>query len=251
MVNIGTVALDGTARIVAPFNDTVTAEDISAAKAAGLDLAEVRIDHFRSFDTAHVKRSLDLFAGQIPTIATIRIKAEGGGWDGPEERRQALFRSILGQADAFDIELRSANTLRAIAPLLKDSGKPLIVSFHDFDGTPALPGLRNTVRAAKAAGADIIKIATAVQTPQHVRMLASLLLDSPDLNLVVIGMGERGLATRLLFPALGSVMTFACIGSNVTAPGQLAFDKMFEILRIIDPTYRERKLDVGRSFELA
>jgi 3-dehydroquinate dehydratase len=41
--------------------------------------------------------------------------------------------------------------------------------------------------------------------------------------------------TRLLYPALGSLVTFACLETE-TAPGQLPLDTMREVMRLIYPS---------------
>src|SRR5271169_5681679 len=78
MLKIGTLELDGSPRVAGEFSDKFTVTDIQDAKTAGLDIAEIRVDQFRSFDPDYVNGKLALFGNEIPTLATIRIAREGG-----------------------------------------------------------------------------------------------------------------------------------------------------------------------------
>jgi 3-dehydroquinate dehydratase-1 len=244
MLKLGSLRLDrtdGRPRVAVGFADSDVVENVRGAIEAGVDVAEVRIDQFSTLDADHVIEHLKLFAG-LPTISTIRLHDEGGCWDGDEDARRELMTAILPFTDAIDIELQSRSTLAKIAPAAKSQGKLLVVSHHNFDATPSLPELRTIVGAAKDAGADIVKIATHVETPADVQVLAEVLIEQSALNLIVIGMGSKGLVTRVMFPALGSLLTFAANGAHSTAPGQLPYTKTFELLRSVYPAYNEDKI---------
>jgi 3-dehydroquinate dehydratase-1 len=249
MIRLGAVALSGIPRVVVGFDDRITSHDIDDAQAGGLDIAEIRVDQFRHYGHDYVLKKLDLFVGKIPTIATIRTKDEGGSWSGAEDARRALFEAMIPHVDAVDIELQSAEMLRIVGPQVKRAGKLLVVSFHDFSVTPELSELESIVHRAKAQDADIVKIATNVRDDADVRRLSSLLGSHADKDLVVIGMGGAGVKTRILFPALGSLMTFASALGHHTAPGQLPYVEMFEILRKLYPEYNEEKLEKLKLLE--
>ena len=44
-------------------------------------------------------------------------------------------------------------------------------------------------------------------------------------------MGEKGLPTRIDFPAKGSLFTFAAKGDRASAPGQIPYERMLQLLR--------------------
>lgn len=54
-------------------------------------------------------------------------------------------------------------------------------------------------------------------------------------------MGGQGVKSRLFFPALGSLVTFAFVG-RPTAPSRLEFDQTFELMRLLYPDFNERKM---------
>ena len=94
-----------------------------------------------------------------------------------------------------------------------------IVSFHDFDYTPDTPGLEDILERAQAAGADIVKIAVHCNDLDDLRRLAAFTIAHADQPLITIGMGPHGAVSRMLFPALGSLITYAYVGTP-SAPGR-------------------------------
>lgn len=228
-LRIGPLALGDTPRVAVPFDDGVTPAELAALRARGLDVAELRIDHFAARDAGSVRAVLARCAG-TPALATIRIAAEGGGWQAGETERIRLFLALLDAADAIDVELAAGEVLREVLPAARACGRLVIASHHDFAATPAPPVLADVVARAADAGADVVKIAAMVRGAGDVRALARVLLEPAPIGRIVIGMGEAALATRVLFPALGSLVTYAHAGRG-TAPGQLPLDELVALLR--------------------
>ena len=224
---------DGSTRVAASFTDAADEPSPEAAVARGMDAAEMRIDRFASPGTDHVLDQVRRFAG-IPTIATIRSPTEGGGWDGDDDQRLALFQAVLPHVDAIDIELSSTPILDAVITAAHDAGRTAIVSHHDFTATPSTAHLRDVLTRAEDHGADVVKIATMVHTDRDLRDLAAFTIAHQDRSLIVIGMGPRGTPSRILFPFLGSRLTFAAAG-RPTAPGQLSLDETTAMLRALSP----------------
>ena len=231
-LRIGSVELGVRPCVAVPFADRTARAEVVALASRGLDIAEIRVDHFARFDSAHVLAQLDVFAG-VPVLATIRSAAEGGGWRGTEAERLALFRALIPRVDAVDVEIAS-EIARDVVTAARGAGKLAIASFHDFARTPGDAALADVVARGRALGADVVKIATAVATPADLRALARLLVGTDGIGLIAIGMGDRALATRLLFPALGSLLTYAHAGA-ATAPGQIPLDEMHSLLRRLFP----------------
>jgi 3-dehydroquinate dehydratase-1 len=118
--------------------------------------------------------------------------------------------------------------------------KIVIVSHHDFDSTPTLDRLETIADDARALGADIAKISTMANSKQDLRILASLAIKQADLGVIVIAMGAIGTIGRVLFPALGSRLTFSHMGEG-SAPGQLDFFETFDLMRKFYPDFHEQK----------
>jgi 3-dehydroquinate dehydratase-1 len=235
MTHLGALDLSAGKPVVAvSFTDLDSAKDIARARDAGVEIAELRIDLFARLDPAYVAAQIGRLTG-LPTLATVRLAAEGGAWKGGEGDRIDLYETVLPMVDGVDVELQASETLAIIAPLASVNGKLLVVSHHDFQGTPSYEALAEIARRAAATGADIVKIAAQVNDDADIAVLARLLDERPAPNLVVIGMGERGLPTRLLFPHEGSLFTFAAQGERASAPGQIAYDRMISLLGLSKP----------------
>lgn len=231
-LRIGSLELGTRPRVAVPFADRATRAEVAALRAQGLDVAELRVDHFARFDAEHVIAQCDVFAG-TPLLATIRSAAEGGGWKGPEPERLGLFRALLPRVDAVDVEIGSA-IARDVVAAARVAGVLSIASFHDFAKTPDFAALEAVVARGRALGTDVVKVATAVAAPGDVRTLARLLVTTDDVGVIAIGMGDRAVATRVLFPALGSLLTYAHAG-DATAPGQIPLAEMTALIARLHP----------------
>ncbi|MDZ4858800.1 MAG: type I 3-dehydroquinate dehydratase [Candidatus Hydrogenedentes bacterium] len=233
MVRFGTLAFDGVPRIAVPFRDGSFAPYIDDAVKRGVDIAELRIDEFSKHDTAHVLAEAAKFSA-LPVLATIRCAAEGGKWSDTDDRRLELYRAVLPHVQAVDVELSSAAILPSVVRDAHALDKPVVISFHDFTGTPDRATLERIALEARAAGADIVKVAGFCTRQADIQTLAAFTLDHAEDGVVVIGMGPIGVCTRVLFPALGSLFTFAALGQG-TAPGQLQLAELKQLLGQIYP----------------
>ena len=229
MLKIGRLSLDGTPRIVVPFIGGAGKKTLAAAKKCGLDIAELRIDLFSHQDPPFVLKEISKFR-RWPVIVTLRSRREGGQWKGSEPLRLKLFRAVIPKAAAVDIELSSTKILSQVVRLAHRAKKPVIVSYHNFDRTPDLAALLRTVKQAKRQGADIVKIAAMTRSRKDLQTLARLTAENAHLNLVIIAMGSRGMVSRIFFPVLGSLMTYARLG-RPTAPGQFSCRETLHYLK--------------------
>jgi 3-dehydroquinate dehydratase-1 len=232
VLRIGTLELGTRRRVAVPFADRATRAEVTALRAQGLDVAELRVDHFARFDAEHVLAQLDVFAG-VPLLATLRSAAEGGGWKGPEADRLALYCALLPRVGAIDVEIASEIAGEVVAAA-RAAGVLAIASFHDFAKTPDDAALEAVVARGRALGADVVEVATAVATPADLRTLARVLVTTNDIGMIAIGMGDRAVATRVLFSALGSLLTYAHAG-DATAPGQIPLAEMTALLARLLP----------------
>jgi 3-dehydroquinate dehydratase / shikimate dehydrogenase len=189
------------------------------AASALADLVEVRLDGVADADPAGAVQG-----SAKPIIVACHPAWEGGRFHGPEEVRKQLLTSALDAgAEWIDVEWRAG-----FADTLPESRRErIILSNHVFDGVPA--DLEERYRAMRATGAAIVKIAV---QPRRLSDLAPLFALGDAVNAertVLLGMGLRGLVTRVLAARLGSEWTYA--GSEA-AVGQLSADRMIEDFRI-------------------
>jgi 3-dehydroquinate dehydratase-1 len=223
--------------VAVPLTDAVPDVEVAALAAGGLDVAELRIDLFSAIGPdavlAQVRR-LAAVSG-ASTLATIRGSLEGGSWSGSEAERAALYQQVIPLVDGIDIELSSTEILGVVIAAARAAGIAVIVSTHDFERTPGLEDLRSIAASARAAGADVVKVATMADTADDLRTLAAFVLAEVadarpgDAAIAVVGMGNLGPASRITLPLLGSCLTFASHGAAV-APGQLTFARTRALL---------------------
>src|SRR5258705_10208851 len=90
--------------VAVSFGDDAAERDAALVRDLGVDVAELRIDWYSAIEPDHVRAQVDRFRG-LPTLATIRSKAEGGHWSGGEPDRLRLFEAVLPAVDAIDVEL--------------------------------------------------------------------------------------------------------------------------------------------------
>lgn len=247
MIVLGTAVLNGTPRIAVSFNDAATDRQISRAKDSGVDIVELRIDQFSNFDPDHVLQQVKRF-NDFPVIATVRSRSEGGASALSEQQRLNIFQKIINHVDAVDIELSAEEIREQVISLAHEARKIACVSFHDFHQTPPLPDLDKVVKSAEFLKADIIKIATLANNQEDVKRLALFTINNSSKNIIVIAMGSKGAQSRILFPALGSLLTYAYWGPS-TAPGQLPFERTMELLRALYPKYNEEKINLLETIE--
>lgn len=174
------------------------------------DLVELRLDGVEDMD---VDRALD--GRDRPVIVTCRPRWEGGRFDGSEEtRRRILARALDRGAEYVDIEARAGfHDL-----IQRRGGARVVLSMHDFDGSP--PDLAARVRTIRATGAEIVKVAITAHRLSDCLPLRDFTREG---GAVVIAMGDAGIATRILAARFGSCWTYA---GDAIAPGQVPASRM-------------------------
>lgn len=181
-----------------------------------VDFLEIRVDAF-ALDPLPVLRALPRL--RAPLIITVRHPAEGGANRLTFARRRALFAEFLPFASSVDLELRSATQLATTIAAARARGVRVIISEHHFKTMPSAARLRQTIRRAHFAGADICKIAALADTPAALARLLALFARTPPLPLSVMGMGRLGKVSRLLLAQAGSVLNYGYLDAP-NASGQ-------------------------------
>jgi 3-dehydroquinate dehydratase-1 len=181
-----------------------------------VDLFELRVDHFARDPEPLLEAGAELCA---PAIVTVRHGAEGGAERLPRGQREELFTRFLPVAAFVDLELRSVEALAPTVAAARAAKVKLIVSDHHFRSTPALASLRKRLRRARAAGADIVKVAALASSPADLARLLALFCGKDRPALSVMGMGPLGKVSRLLFACTGSVLNYGYL-DQPQLPGQ-------------------------------
>ena len=162
-----------------------------------------------------------------PLIITARHPHEGGANNLSLQQRRTLLTRFLPHADYIDIELRSAVALRPLLTLAKQRKVGRIISFHDFQSTPAPRILLAKARAAEAHGASIFKIATRTDTPLELGRLLDL-IGNPNMRVPVsaMGIGQLGSISRVLLARAGSALIYGSLMARTDIEGQLSLEEL-------------------------
>jgi 3-dehydroquinate dehydratase type I len=218
----------------------IAAESTAAAiermeRAAALaDCVELRIDRIPDADLERLLR-----ARRIPVIVTNRSREEGGDFTGTETERIAILKEAGGLgADYVDVEAATDPSLKAeLRAALAGGATQLIVSWHDFSGTPPAEFLEAKLAACMADAPAIVKIVTrAGQAADCLRVL-ELIPRAQQMGQAISAfcMGNAGKISRIMAPLIGSSITFVSLEpEEASAPGQLTIQQMREINRIME-----------------
>jgi 3-dehydroquinate dehydratase type I len=202
-------------------------------------LAEIRLDGAR----LSIEDIRTIFTLPPQLIATCR---PGSGLN-EKERKKILLTAVEAGAAFVDIELESGGVFKE--EILQAAGEQecrVIISYHNFEYTPAQSGLEAILRQCFADGADIAKIACRVHSESDsARILSLYAYEDRNLSrnkgengqIVALGMGEKGIITRIAAPLLGAPFTYAAQSTGMeTAPGQLDRKTLEEVYRLLGTT---------------
>ena len=215
-------------RIVGTVSQPATLARLAAGMERICDIVEVRLDLVGPQTPDWLASAKAIKAQGFPVVVTIRLANEGGNWTQPDEARVPLFATTLRELSAADVEYRSP-LLEQISSMASRHQKALIISYHDFTGTPPVAELRQVIRRGANYG-TVVKIATHTQSEQDVATLRELFAEQCSASVCLLGMGPQGPETRYVFPRLGSCLTYGYIDQPV-APGQLSARELMQRLR--------------------
>lgn len=219
-----TVSLSSPAGIcVSVAGETVDqAIDIAKHSETLADIIEIRLDSLSQPEVEPFMKNLTK-----PLLFTNRPQWEGGSFKGSEASRIGLLQEAIESDCALvDLELNSAPELRAelLDVLLKHPGTAMIISWHDFSGTPSNEELGEILQQQMESGAHVGKIVTMAKSFEDVLKILNLQTLAAENNfpLIAFCMGQMGMVSRLSTLRLGGFMTYAAPdGGNESAPGQL------------------------------
>ena len=210
----------------AELSDEPAAREHADAIEFRMDLADDPLDALEASD------------GELPILATNRAEWEGGEAS-DEGRLEALAEATaLDGVEAIDVELESVleGEAEGLLETARDRDVSIVVSAHDFEGTPP----RNEmVRTLTEAGkyADVAKLAvTAASKADTLALLsATEQLTSHGDTVATMAMGEVGSHTRAVAPVYGSKIGYAPVDpEEATAPGQYDLETLATLVTTLD-----------------
>lgn len=216
-------------------------EEIRLAKEAEADLIEWRADHYEDVhnadQTSEMAKKVRAAVGDMPVLFTYRT--EGCDNEITLTEYVALNKRIAEEknVDLIDIELFMGDDVcRDFCKFAHENGRVVVISSHDFDGTPNDQTIVERMCKMRSLGADVPKVAVMPKNAEDVLTLltatnqyANVHADGP---LITMSMGWLGGISRVCGEIFGSALTFGST-LRVSAPGQLAVEDVKSVLGIL------------------
>lgn len=201
----------------------------------GVDLVEWRLDTFiRKHSPEDALEALGRMAAipRHPVLATNRPTREGGTFEGDERLRlEILQRAAEAGAEWIDVE---NDVPMDLLERIQSAKARILVSHHDFSGTPDRAALQNLAAKMAQKGARAIKITTYARSAEdNLRVLELIPFGRQQLGIDVIAfcMGPLGRWSRFACLLLGSPWTYVQLPEqSAAAPGQFTVLEMRAML---------------------
>jgi 3-dehydroquinate dehydratase/shikimate dehydrogenase len=229
-----------TGRICIAIQASTPAELFSRAEAALADskFLELRLDSLPR--PAAAQAGIEAFLARHKDailLATCRSTLAGGAFEGGfVAEMEILAQATQAGCRIADLSVESAEEagpeqVEQFRQRLRSASALLLVSFHDFTGTP---DLHQAARRIVAFHPDFVKIvSTAQKLTDNLAVLELLAARPASERVVAIAMGEQGLLSRVLSPRSGAEFTFASSGEGAeTAPGQPTARTLLDLYRL-------------------
>lgn len=204
--------------IIKPTKEEVL--DVISAQEKSYQFIEVWIDYISDFDEQFVKNLIEKL-GEKVIIVMRRQKLEPIKMS--FEKRCAVIKLLEGSNVLLDVDVSvqpeeldfiSKNTLSV----------KMITSYHNYDETPKDARLMEIITSMEKYNPAIFKFSTFCSSDSDALRLLQLLLQLQEkrVQYIVLGMGEKGMITRIFGTLWGNTMIFAPLTiSEQSAPGQL------------------------------
>lgn len=208
------------------------AHRIIAAAAERYSFFEIWLDYLRGETAADISA----FAKLCPERLLFHFRRERlAPIQMPMTKRLEIL-SALGQSEVrVDLDLvTQAEEIERFHGI--NQSARLILSYHNFELTPALEDLLELADSMQARGAQCLKVATFCEDSEAAMRLLQLTqtLMAHGVPRIIAGMGQAGRIVRVTSALWGNELNFAPDdnGHN-TAPGQLTYSELSQVLKVI------------------
>jgi len=188
------------------------------------EIAELRLDlsHLKNHELVAV------FSACKNLIATYRTTDLAS-----VKQKELLKLAIQSGAAYVDIEVEAPFSYKdEMIQFARKYQCKVIISYHNFEQTPAVDFMINMIDESFSYGADLVKLACKVNVVDDNARIMSLY--GMKKNIIAFGMGDLAKISRIAAPLLGSPFTFACLSEKErTAPGQITAINMQQIYKMI------------------
>lgn len=181
-----------------------------------VDICELRLD---LLSPSEVCKAADFPSMvDIPVILTLRRVSDGGKCTLQEKARRSLLIETMKNGGFSYVDIEDDVKKSDVEEAAHSLGMKVIRSYHDFEGVPA--DIFSRVHSLASRG-DVAKIAVTPHSTADVMTLFRINEELKSVPKIIIGMGEWGVSTRILYKKMGSILTFGSNGKAV-APGMIS-----------------------------
>jgi len=208
-----------------------------------VEMIEWRIDAYEEVENVHAVKALleeiRPFVVHTVFLYTFRSKKQGGLKEIEADKLEQLHQIAAESkvVDFIDIEYFETSNCDKKIIALQELGTHVIVSHHDFDKTPSATAITKLLEEMAQSKADIVKLAVMPHDNDDVLRLLEETYHFhkryPNRLLITMSMGSLGKVSRMMGELFGSCVTFGA-GQNESAPGQIRFERLNEILTVIN-----------------
>jgi len=204
-------------------------ENMYRARDEGADLLEWRLDVTQDPELETV-----LPQSPLPVIATVRSVEQGGNFPGTrEEQLRLLIKAATSGSSYVDWEFRPEEPLPDELSVMRER---VILSYHDFEKTPADKELESLFDQMVASNTGVVKVVTLAQRIEDNISLLNLIKRGRKRGKEVVAfcLGPLGRISRLACLLMGGAFTYAALESGAeAAPGQLTLAEMLQLLELL------------------
>ncbi len=190
-----------------------------------IDICELRLDLLtpEEIKKAHTFPSLV----DLPVILTYRRVQDGGKCTLQERKRRSIIISTLEEGNFAYVDIEDDVKKNDVEICARERGVKIIRSYHDYEGVPE--DIFSHILALSKRG-DIAKIAVTPHSSSDIMTLFRINEELKDVPKIIIGMGDWGVCTRILYKKVGSILTFGS-SCKALAPGMITTKELKMLYR--------------------
>lgn len=207
----------------------------------GYDFFEVWLDYIEDLEEDFIKSLINKFNDKLILLFR-RQNLEKNNLSVDLKRK--VIKLLEGSESILDLDIFDQKD--ELEFLRKSNSKvKRIVSYHNYKETPSLVSLQKMIKEIKKFNPDIFKISTFCKNEEDSLQLLNLLLmlkkqheqvlSNRNKKFIILGMGKKGLITRIFGALWGNEFNFAPVDlKERSAEGQLTKGQVENILKEIN-----------------
>lgn len=203
------------------------------------DMFEVWVDYIEDSSPIILNLVKDLSSKLGDRLIIVFRRKNGETIRMPLEQRLEIIQQLSFTKTFVDLDIeKQKSDLEEISRLRLRPN--MILSFHDYEKTPRTSTLVNIIDDMHMYQPTIYKIATLCQTEKQALALLHLLLDLKEQGkrCIILGMGQKGMSTRIFGTLWGNEIAFVPEnGNEKSAPGQLTKKQLENVFAIVEEAY--------------